>query len=57
MYEKRKAIISQILPEFTAEWLEDLQIYQVYGQCTLTTRKELKVQEQEWCLYHPMETN
>jgi hypothetical protein len=48
-YEKRKAIKSQILPDFTVEWLElkvqDRQIYRVCGECTLTVQKESKAQE------------
>jgi hypothetical protein len=51
MYEKRKAIKSQVLPDFTTEWLE-LQntnhlICQVFGQCTLMEQKGFKKQEQE----------
>jgi hypothetical protein len=50
-YEKRKAIKSQILPYFTAEWLElentgppDLSRC---GQCTTTVQKGSKMQEWE----------
>jgi hypothetical protein len=51
MYEKRKAIKSQILQDFTAEWLElqsaVRQIYRVCGQCTSMVQKESKAPEQE----------
>jgi hypothetical protein len=50
MYEKRKAIKSQILPNFTADWLElqrqVLQIYRVFGRCISMAQKEFKAQEQ-----------
>jgi hypothetical protein len=50
-YEKRKAIKSQVLLDFTAEWLElqntgPLDLSSVCGQCTSTDQKESKAQEQ-----------
>jgi hypothetical protein len=49
-YEKRKAIKSQVLPDFIAEWLELQNIgppdCRVYGQCTSTGQKGSKAQEQ-----------
>jgi hypothetical protein len=49
-YEKRKAIKSQVFPDFTAEcWsykTQGHQIYRVCGQYTSTDQKESKAQEQ-----------